>query len=99
MILNEKIEKLINKVKSSTPARAHTKKRVVYNDINLVGVVVYAHNKYVNNVMRVLFTVKELQNGIISDEDSISKRNPLDGKRIALLKGNYSYKIKTHLKI
>ena len=42
----------------------------MYNEINLVGVVGYAHNKYVNNVMRVLFTVKELQNGIISDVDS-----------------------------
>lgn len=61
----------------------------MFDGKNLVAEHTSAKNKYVNKMMRILFTENELNKGyIIEDAKSSSKRTPLDLNKIKILKGN-----------
>jgi hypothetical protein len=61
--------------------------QVMFKDKNLIKVPATQYNKYITQLMTILFSDEELKNGLIIDGKSISKRIPLDPERVQLLKG------------
>jgi hypothetical protein len=61
--------------------------QVMLKDKNLIKVPATQYNKYITQLMTILFSDEELKNGLIIDGKSIYKRIPLDPERVQLLKG------------
>ena len=59
----------------------------MYEGTNLVSIEATAENKYVNAVMKVLFTEEELSTSLIIETKSRSTKKPLDLEKVKLLKG------------
>lgn len=66
------------------------RKKIIHNGKNLLNVHAAKMSLYVRALMRILFTIDELKNGIIvenSNTSRASERTPLDRIRINKLKG------------